>query len=177
MGCKEDPLGNKEEFKSSTRILNDVLKTYLIQLIELQQTTFDEKSDVFYAYITPTEKAVYVKVTTMDCGDGNSFYRFVEKIDKQTVHFTVAETSETKNFLDLNGLTLEHSAHDDAPICEDWYWVMAKLNRYEGKLRLEKLVTFYDNDYETHFYDPSDSLLMQQLNLFESEPEPPVGFE
>lgn len=157
--------------------MDNNFKTYLTQLIDLQETAFEKKSNVFYAHVTPTEKAVYLKISTQNCSEGAHYYRFKERFNNQTIYFTITETPKAKELLNLDGLTLEHYINYDMPICEDWFWVMAKLNSSGRKLLLEKIVTFYDNDYENYFYDKSDSLLMKQITIFEPEPRPPADFE
>ncbi len=171
----------KEEF--SSRILSEDLKEILPKLIKLQNLTFDKKwtrgnynPNHLFTRILTTEKFVYLNLTFNDCGF-NGFYPFQEKMGEHTIDFFIDSKSlKPERYFDLKELNQVSGVGPQ--ICEDWYFVKAKFELFQGKLKLTKVSTFFDNSYsEETFYDKSDSAFLHKIEVLNVEPEPEHEFQ
>ena len=178
-GCnsKEKSISGKEEPQTS-RILNQELKNILPELIQLQNQTFDKETTNgnynpkhLYARILTTENFVYLNLTFNDCGF-NGFYPFQEKMGNHTIDFRIDSKSfQPERYFDLK--KLNQVPEVGSQICEDWYFLKAKFQIFNGKLKLTKISTFFDNSYsEDKFYDKEDSAFLHKVEVLIFEPEP-----
>ena len=180
-GCnsKEKSISENEEARTS-RILNQELKNILPELIQLQNQTFDEETingnydpKHLYARILTTENFVYLNLTFNDCGF-NGFYPFQEKMGNHTIDFRIDSKSfQPERYFDLK--KLNQIPEVGPQICDDWYYLKAKFQVFNGKLKLTKISTFFDNSHsEDKFYDKQDSVFLHKIEVFLVEPEPPT---
>jgi|GEM_PF-1550899 len=174
---KENSVSEKEEPKTS-RILNQELKNILPELIQLQNQIFDKETTNgnydpkhLYARILTAENFFYLNLTFNDCGF-NGFYPFQEKMGNHKIDFFVDSKSfQPERYFDLRNLTQIQDS--DVEICEDWYFLKAKFQLINGKLKLTKISTFFDNSYsEKSFYDKQDSAFLHKIEVLMVEPEP-----
>jgi len=174
---KENSISGKEKPQTS-RILNKELKNTLPELIQLQNQTFDEEWTRgnfgpchLYARVLTTENFIYLNLTFNDCGF-NGFYPFQEKMGNHIIDFFVDSKSfEPERYFDLQNLTKTQDV--GVQICEDWYFLKAKFQVFNGKLKLTKISTFFDNSYsEDKFYDKEDSAFLHKVEVLMVEPEP-----
>lgn len=169
---------NDLETEEKSRILNKELREILPELIQLQNRTFvkdwthgNYSPNHLFARILTTERFVYLNLTFNDCGF-NGFYSFQEKIREHTIDFLIDSKSlNPERYFDLK--ELNESPGAGPQICEDWFFIKAKFELIEGKLKLVKVSSFFDNTYsEDKFYDKQDSAFLHKVEVLMVEPEP-----
>lgn len=178
LNCNSNEVSAKEEEKTASRILSDELKEILPELIKIQNITLKESmqkrgfdGSVLYSEVITTEKFLYLSLSSMDC-EFRPHTSFVEKFNSHTVKFMLDTASyKSERYFNLKGLN--KIPVNEIQICDDWYFIMAKFELFNGKLKLTKISTFFDNTYSDEtFYDKRDSAYLYQKEILMTEPEP-----
>jgi len=176
--CHSNEVSAKEEEKTASRILSEELKEILPELIKIQNITLKESmqkrgfdSSALYSEVIATENFLYLSLSSMDC-EFRPHTSFVEKFNSHTVKFMVDTASyKSERYFDLKGLNKIPAV--ETQICDDWYFIRAKFELFNGKLKLTKISTFFDNTYSDEtFYDKRDSAYLYQKGVLMIEPEP-----
>lgn len=177
LNCHSNEVSAKEE-KTASRILNKELKEILPELIEIQNKTLKESmqnrgfdGSVLFSELITTENFLYLRLSSMNC-EFRPHISFVEKFNSHTVKFMVDKASfKSERYFNLKGLNKIPA--DEIQICDDWYFIQAKFELFNGKLKLTKISTFFDNTYSDEtFYDKRDSAYLYQKEVLLVEPEP-----
>lgn len=176
--CNSNEASAKKEDKTASRILSKELKEIIPELIKFQNKTLKESIEkrefdgsVLFSELITTERFLYLRLSSMDC-EFRPHTSFVEKFNSHTVKFMVDTASyKSERYFNLKGLNKIPVV--ETQICDDWYFIQAKFELFNGKLKLTKVSTFFDNTYSDEtFYDKQDSAYLYQKGVLMIESEP-----
>lgn len=115
-----------------------------------------------------TENHVYVHVSKLDCEKYLPYYFFDEKMDSNFVRIYIfSDSFQPERYFDLTNLT-KQTEQFQFTICDDFYFLSARLLVVGENLRFEEINTMYDNQ-EKYYADEDYSFLKKINYLIEVE--------
>lgn len=149
--------------ENPSRIINNELKEILPELIKLQEKTYkeDRLNDLNISFLT-TENHVYVHVSKLDCEKYLPYYFFDEKMDSNFVRLYIfSDSFQPERYFDLTNLT-KQTEQFQFTICDDFYFLSARLLVVGENLRFEEINTMYDN--QEKYYADEDYSFLKKIN-------------